>query len=312
MSLAISQHRLIRVLAFSTVLIAIAYLINNFLIFGFGFPGVFEGGRLAILTYAIGLAVAVGLTLGRRAKDSLEVTSRELTQCNQFMIRGCFWAILLVGMVDAAISFLYVEGWLPQILGTNLADKLGSQDFRGAYLHLPVLILGFLFATISRGLGFIWLVLLVFLAELLIVIGGTVYSYEQTFLSDLVRLWYAALFIFGAANALVTEGHVRVDVLFSKLSHEKKSLVNLWGSILLGMPFAWAILLAGTWTRGRVVNAPILNFEIGQEGGSGLYIKYLMAGFLLVLALSLILQFGALILSSANSHYLRAREEIVK
>ena len=52
----------------------------------------------------------------------------------------------------------------------------------------------------SKGLGFIWLALLVVVAEFLIVITRFVFSYEQAFMGDLVRFWYAALFLFASAN----------------------------------------------------------------------------------------------------------------
>ena len=81
-----------------------------------------------------------------------------------------------------------------------------------------MLLLGFVIAFFKQSLGFIWLTLLVVLSEFSIVISRFVFSYEQPFQGDLVRFWYAGLFLFASAYALVTEGHVRVDVLYTNFS----------------------------------------------------------------------------------------------
>ena len=72
-------------------------------------------------------------------------------------------------------------------------------------------------------------------AELLIVISRFVFSYEQTLMGDLVRYWYAALFLFASAYTLFDEGHVRVDVLYSTFKEKTKGKVNAYGAILLGI-----------------------------------------------------------------------------
>ena len=50
---------------------------------------------------------------------------------------------------------------------------------------------------------------MVVLAEFAIVVSRFVFSYEQAYMGDLVRFWYAALFLFASAYALSHEGHVR-------------------------------------------------------------------------------------------------------
>ena len=136
------------------------------------------------------------------------------------------------------------------------------------------------------------------LAEFQIVISRFVFSYEQAFMGDLVRFWYAALFLFASAYALVDEGHVRVDVFYARFSLRGKAWANLFGSVLLGMPLCWVILTTGMWGKGSSINSPLLSFEISQSG-FGMYVKYLMAGFLVVFSLSMIVQFAAYVLSSA-------------
>ena len=135
------------------------------------------------------------------------------------------------------------------------------------------------------------------LAEFTIVITRFVFSYEQAFMGDLVRFWYAALFLFASAYTLVHEGHVRVDVLYAGFSRAKKAWSNSIGIILFGIPLCWVILMHGMGGRGNSINGPLLSFEISQSG-YGMYVKYLMAGFLVVFALTMLIQFVGYLLNS--------------
>ena len=147
--------------------------------------------------------------------------------------------------------------------------------------------------------------MLVVFAEFQIVISRFVFSYEQAFMGDLVRFWYAGLFLIASAYTLIDEGHVRVDVLYSRLSERAKAWANVLGCVLLGLPLCWIILLMGMWDRGSSLNSPMLSFEISQSG-YGMYVKYLLAGFLVIFALSMIIQFASYMLS--NAAVLKRRE----
>ena len=81
-------------------------------------------------------------------------------------------------------------------------------------------------------------------------------------MGDLVRFWYAALFLFASAYALAEEGHVRVDVLYARFSRRGKAWVNAIGSLVLGIPICWVILTLGMWGKGSSINSPLLSFEI--------------------------------------------------
>ena len=135
------------------------------------------------------------------------------------------------------------------------------------------------------------------LAELLIVIARFVFAYEQTFMADLVRFWYAALFLFASAYTLKNEGHVRVDVIFASFAPRKKAWVNAIGTLLLGIPLCWVVLWRGLSSKASIINSPMLNFETTMTG-FGMYVKYLMAGFLIVFALSMLAQFTSYFFTS--------------
>ncbi len=301
-----------RFFAVSIVALMFVFLINNYLNFGLQWPGVpaffanqgwfglaalntplaenlAAKGWLQFLSYlgAIALSFLYVLTTNKR---TLRADSILLSGLAAYIIRAAFWAVFIIGLADIIISFLRVEELLVPLVGESLAENLGRAKFRGMYVHYPLLFLSCVIAIFNRSLGFIWLTLLVMMAEFLIVISRFVFSYEQPFMGDLVRFWYAALFLFASSYALVHEGHVRVDVLYSRFPAAAKAWVNSIGTLLLGLPLAWIILVTGMWDKTSSINSPLFSFEVTQSG-YGLYVKYLMVGFLAVYAMSMIVQF---------------------
>jgi TRAP-type mannitol/chloroaromatic compound transport system permease small subunit len=275
-----------------------AFLLNAILKFWFGFPGagaiMSGGGVLSVLQVAIyiGLAVLALLLVMRSPELPLRADAQRVTAINTFLVRAAFWVVLLVGVGDAVISFLRVNGSLEGLLGSELASDLGRSQFRGTYFHVPLVVLGILIAAVTRSLGFIWLSLLVVVAELVIVFSRFVFSYEQAFMADLVRFWYGALFLFASAYTLYEDAHVRVDLLYASMRREAKGRSNAWGSMLLGAALCWTILIIGFGSASSIIVGPILVFEITQSG-FGLYVKYFMAGFLGVFAVTMMMQFVA-------------------
>ena len=303
---------LLRVFAWSMVSLSLFFLFNNYLIFWKGWPGLWnffahhemfgisplrkplDSNDLTlgwVQCFAlVSMLSIISLFVFKTPKRTLIEDADILSRFAAYLTRASFWAVLLVGVVDMTISFLRVEGFLNSMLGNSVAIELGRAVFRGTYVHYPLIIISFVIAFFVRGLGFTWLALLVVIAEFQIVISRFVYSYEQAFMGDLVRMWYAALFLFSSSYALITEGHVRVDLFYSKFKTKTKALSNAIGCVLLGLPLCWAILSTGMWVRGSSLNGPLLVFEIYQQG-FGMYVKYLMVGFLVVFAVSMLVQF---------------------
>jgi len=231
-------------------------------------------------------------------KNSLAEDSKQLSGLAAYITRAAFWTVFLVGLVDLLISFLVSEKAILDSLPSGLAQLLFQPRSRILYVHVPLTVFSFLYALKNKSIGFIWLALLVVFAESLIVISRFVFSYEQAFMGDLVRYWYAALFLFGSAYTLLKDGHVRVDILYVNFKEKNKALANIFGSIFFGMPICFLILYSGMGSKTGIINAPILSFEISQQAQAGLYIKYMMASFLTVFAISMIIQFCSLILAN--------------
>lgn len=302
-----SPAPLVRSFGWAMLALMAAFLANAVLTFWFDFPGLgplwsgSSGGPLMwvqLALYIVLPALAIAHVLRTRERPLREDATR-ISDFNIFLVRAAFWMVLFVGVVDAVISFLRVEGLLPVLFGEEMALALGRSQFRGVWVHVPAMVLGIVFALRTRrgSLGFIWLSLLVVFAELLIVFSRFIFSYEQSFMGDLVRFWYAALFLFASAYTLLEDGHVRVDVFYAGFTRRAKGRVNAVGSILLGMTLCWTILLIGMASKSSVIIGPLLVFETTQTG-FGMYVKYMMAGFLGVFAITMMIQFVAQLFDS--------------
>ena len=299
----------VRVFSWSMIAVLAVFLASNYLVTTRDWPGIANiflqesAGSLAwiqLAAYLAGFAAAAIYVLSSRAQ-TLRADSALISDANIFLIRAFFWAVLLIGLIDMMVSFLRVEGLLVGVVGEEMTKKLGRPQFRGTYLHMPLIGAGLVIAAFTRTLGFIWLTLLIVVAELAIVITRFVFSYEQAFMGDLVRFWYGALFLFASAYTLLEEGHVRVDVFYTNFTAKKKGLVNVFGSILLGLTFSWTIILIGMGSKSAMINMPIAKFEVSQSG-YGLYVKYLLAAFLAVFAITMAIQFVSYFLAAVADY----------
>lgn len=275
-----------------------AFMINNVLTVGMGFSGVTAafsgdtGGLIQLVIYIAAFALAIGYVM-RTSDTALRWDARMISNFNAYLIRGCFFGVLFVGIADAAIAFMRVENLLDNFFDEATVRALGRARFVGPNVHMPLIALGFVIAFFTRTLGFMWLALLIVLAELLIVISRFVFSYEQALMGDLVRYWYAALFLFASAYTLLDEGHVRVDVLYASFSSRRRGILNAIGTILLGMTTSWIIIWIGFNGKTAIINSPVANFEVTQTGGIGMFVKYQMAAFLGIFAITMLIQFVA-------------------
>lgn len=298
---------LTRIIGWATLGALAAFLINNILIVGFDFspPTSALGGDATGVVTALIYLVLIGLGVAhvlRSPNISLRWDADRIHRANVYIIRGFYFGILLVGIFDISIAFMRVEHIFDLFLSQDMVRKFERPDFVGTYVHLPLVIIGFIWAIFSRSLGFLWLSLLIIIAELLIVITRFIFSYEQAFMGDLVRYWYSALFLLASAYTLYEEGHVRVDILYAGLQSRTKGLFNTWGTLLLGMPTAWVILAVGFAGKQSIINSPVMNFEVTQTGGIGLYVKYQMAAFLGIFGMTMLIQFVSMLFESVADY----------
>ncbi len=299
---------IIRLLGWNILAFIVALLLNNILSVGFDFPGplsIFSGFSTQsffqlMIYFASFLVVSY---FGVFSRDvSLRQDAHTIHKINLFLIRGFFWSVLLIGLVDVTIAFLRVEKILIMFASDRVISLLNKPMFVGAYIHVPIFVFSFILAGFTRTLGFVWLALLIVLAELLIVITRFVFSYEQPFMADLVRYWYAALFLFASAFTLYDEGHVRVDIVYAGLIERTKGFLNSVGCIFLGLSTSLTIVIIAFNGKYSIINKPVMSFEVSQTGTVGMFIKYQLALFLGIFGISMTVQFVSYLLESVADY----------
>ena len=312
---------LIRIFSYSILAITLVFLINNVLTVWFEWPGVkklfanyglfgfkklsnpLEGSLLTtayiqLFLYFVSILLAVFYVF-KSIKQTLETDSKILTEFTAYIIRSSFWAVLIVGIADLIVSFMVVEKLVEPIFGETLKIKLVIPAFRITFVHFPLILISFVIGYFTKSVGFIWLAVLVVASEFFIVISRFIFEYEQAFQGDLVRFWYSALYLFASAYALIHEGHVRVDVLYTGFSEKKKAWTNSLGSLFLGIPLCLIVLFLGMGGKASIINGPVISFEITQQGSNGLYLLYLMAVYLAVFGVTMLTQFTSYFMSSS-------------
>ena len=312
---------LIRIFSYSILAITFVFLANNVLTVWFDWPGIkqlysnygiFGFKKLSkpleesVLTFAfIQLffyfisVLFVIFYVFKSIKQTLESDAEILTKFTAYIIRSSFWAVLIVGAADFLVSFMVVEKLVEPILGEFLKVKLVIPNFRITFVHFPLILISFVVGYFTRTIGFIWLAVLVVGSEFSIVLSRFIFEYEQAFQGDLVRFWYSALYLFASAYALMHEGHVRVDVLYTGFSERKKAWTNSVGSLVLGIPLCLIVIFLGMSGKASIINGPVMSFEITQQGSNGLYLLYLMAIYLAVFGISMLIQFTSYFMGSS-------------
>ncbi len=292
----LSSHFFFRFFGWLSVAWLSAFLLDNILIVGFDFPGAFSilnsfnsKSFFESIIYLIFVTLALFFVL--RNKNSFREDSYLLHNFNTYLIRSFFWAIVLVGVTDFSLAFMRVENLLEVFLSKDFANKFNYPSFVGTYVHLPLIAIGFLLGKLTKTIGFHYLSLLIVVAEFVIVISRYVFSYEQTFMGDLVRYWYAGLFLFASAFTLFEDSHVRVDIIYQGLTETRKALINALGAIFFGCTTSIVIIFLGFNGKHSIINSPVKNFEVSMQGNVGMYVKYHLAAFLGIFAVTMFLQF---------------------
>ena len=310
----------LRIISYSVLAFTLAFLINNFLTVWSDWPGIkkifshhemfgfkkkaLEGsdlnyGYMQIGLYLICIA-AVVFYVFKTYSQTLEQDSKILSRFSAYLVRSSFWAVFLVGVADFVISFMVVERLWEAIFSPEVKALMVKAPVRITYIHFPIILISFVIGYFTKSVGFIWLAVLVVVSEFVIVLSRFIFSYEQAFQGDLVRFWYAALYLFASAYALIHEGHVRVDVLYSSFSEKKKAWTNMVGSAVLGVPLTLIVLFLGLNGKASIINGPVVAFEVTQQGSNGLYLLYLMAVYLAVFAVTMLIQFTSYFMESSH------------
>ena len=133
-----------------------------------------------------------------------------------------------------------------------------------------------------------WLALAMVLLVVVIVMLRYVFQFGSIALQESVMYVNALIFSLGAAYTLKEQGHVRVDILYSRLSERSKALVDLLGAALFLLPSTLFII----WVSWDYVS---VSWQIRERSPdpSGLSYVYLLKATILILPGLLIVQGSA-------------------
>ena len=115
----------LRMVGLASAFLALIFVINNFLIFGIDTPGVINTLRLGDLfgvarpkqgynigqivlgivqTGVVGGGIAYAIWRGMKP-NNLRIDANWMDDMSAYVVRLAFWAVLLVGIADAVLSF---------------------------------------------------------------------------------------------------------------------------------------------------------------------------------------------------------------
>ena len=147
--------------------------------------------------------------------------------------------------------------------------------------------------NIKIGRLFSWLLLLMVLLTCLIVVLRYLFNIGFIWMQELVRFFYAAVFLICAAYTLAEDAHVRVDIFYSKLSLKKKCIVNILGSLIFLMPVCYITFY---YSYSYVINS--WSQLEGSLEERGLHAVFIMKTFIWIFAFMLFAQGISIIVAS--------------
>ncbi len=115
--------------------------------------------------------------------------------------------------------------------------------------------------------------------------------------NDFGQIAHAAVFSIGVAYALRWDGHVRLDVLYQRMSQRTRTLVDLAGTLLFVLPWTLIIL----WFSGATTLRSIMVLEKFPETWSPGYWLFKV----------LLIVFSVLLLLQAIGHVARDLAELI-
>lgn len=135
------------------------------------------------------------------------------------------------------------------------------------------------------GRAISWLTLFMVVVTFIVVVLRYLFDSGWIAVQESIGAMHAAVFLIGAAYTLRHEGHVRVDIFYSRFSERARAWVDLCGALFMLMPFMGFI----AWISWQYVVESWLVLEGSREAG-GLPGVFLLKSLILVMAALLLLQ----------------------
>lgn len=96
--------------------------------------------------------------------------------------------------------------------------------------------------TLGRGLSYLSLLMVLVMATVVLIRYGL--NRNSIALQESVTYMHGALFMLAAAYTLKHDGHVRVDIFYSRFSPKAKAWVNCLGTLIFLLPICGFILFS--------------------------------------------------------------------
>ncbi len=110
---------------------------------------------------------------------------------------------------------------------------------------------------------FRWLAIIMVGLTLCVVLLRYLFSSSTILLQELITYAHALFFLLGIPLGILRDDHVRVDLIYSKLSKQSQSIINLLGHVLFLLPLSILMLF---WTTPYAISSWRI-FEGSSEVG---------------------------------------------
>lgn len=130
-----------------------------------------------------------------------------------------------------------------------------------------------------------WSALLLVFVQFGIVIINYLYSEGSIAVQESLTYMHSLLFLGAAGYTLLHNGHVRVDIFYSKMAERKKAYVNLIGSLFILFP---VLIMIGVYAWPYVGQS--WDIMEGSTESSGLQFVYLLKTMILLFVASTFIQ----------------------
>ena len=195
------------------------------------------------------------------------------------LVGVAFWFALTATMTCAIWLFGYLAvdlnaprpGWNAHLVALLSFAGFGALAMTRGFDTLTERVAGVAakIATVTGKFALL-LVFVMALVQFAVVVMRYVFGINFIFLQESVTYFHGAVFLLAGGYALLTNDHVRVDILYTAFSARRKALVDFVGVYLFLIPFALTTLflandyVAGAWA--------VREGSAEQSGIQGIYL----------------------------------------
>ena len=125
-----------------------------------------------------------------------------------------------------------------------------------------------------------WLSIAMVLVQFIVVVMRYAFGIGSILMQEAIVYMHAVLFMMAAADTLLAEAHVRVDIFYARLP-ARKAAIDLFGNALLVLPFCVLLFLVS-------IDYVRLSWSVleGSRETSGIQAVFLLKSVILVFAVS--------------------------